>query len=202
MPWSKELRVDLPDVFPSYQEWLDTVAHPDDSICRTEEIYRYARGKHVIARRLLPKVIVEIGVRLGHSAHAFLRACPAATYIGMDLPGAGHGGTKVAGLDYVKKMLARHFPTAVVELHAVNTQMLTKYEGPKPDLFHVDGDHTFIGAMHDLHLAWNSGATYILIDDYTFLPDVKRAVDIFIRDIRPKTEFMLDTVRGDVLLTR
>jgi hypothetical protein len=47
------------------------------------------------------------------------------------------------------------------------------------DLIHVDGDHTFAGALHEMAFAWGLGPRVMLVNDYTFLEDVRRATDAF-----------------------
>ncbi len=54
----------LRDLFP---EWVD-----------------YYRMKWAIAKVLQPESILEVGVRFGYSARAFLEACPDAVYTGID----------------------------------------------------------------------------------------------------------------------
>ncbi len=59
---------------------------------RLMEIYRI---KYQVARAVAPASILEIGVRAGYSAAAFLAACPRARYVGLDKDDGSHGG--VAG---------------------------------------------------------------------------------------------------------
>jgi len=47
------------------------------------------------------------------------------------------------------------------------------------DLIHVDADHSFTGALHDMAFAWGLGPRVMLVDDYDFLEDVRRAVNTF-----------------------
>jgi len=56
----------------------------------------YYKTKWAIARVLQPASILEIGVRYGYSAAAFLNACPGATYLGIDLDSDTFGGVKGA----------------------------------------------------------------------------------------------------------
>src|SRR4051794_5262627 len=52
----------------------------------------YYRTKWAIARTLQPKRVLEIGVRYGYSALAFLDACPEAQYLGIDIDSDLYGG--------------------------------------------------------------------------------------------------------------
>jgi hypothetical protein len=47
------------------------------------------------------------------------------------------------------------------------------------DLIHVDADHTFAGALHDMAFAWGLGPRVMLVDDYAFLEEVRQAVGAF-----------------------
>jgi hypothetical protein len=193
--------------FIPYQMWLQEVAHPQDAICRTEAIYGYERGKFEISRRFLPSVIAEIGVRLGYSAHAFLLGTEEnASYFGYDICGGPHGGTSVAGFDFVSAMLRRNFPLAKVALIRSDTQKQTEMSLSGVDLFHVDGNHSFEGAMHDMRIAWptvKSGGV-MLVDDYDYIVAVKMAVDQFIRERIAEIQYHehLKTYRGDVIIIK
>ena len=194
-------------MFPTIEEWSRSVVHPSDDVIRHDlrGFYRCAREKYEIACRLKPNVIVEIGVRLGYSAHAFLSASPNAVYHGIDVWGGGHGGTQIAGKDYVFEMLTRNFPNAVVVLHSCDTQTMPWPVVPLADLFHVDGDHTTHGALHDMRGAseLNVRGGSMLVDDYDHLGEVRNAVEIFKQEFigkygYEKSEYV-PTFRGDVL---
>ena len=61
--------------------------HPADPFVQSlpldtlQECYLF---KHRLAQLLQPKSILELGVRYGYSAAAFLSACPMASYLGLD----------------------------------------------------------------------------------------------------------------------
>jgi hypothetical protein len=193
-------------MFLTIKDWVDTVVHPNDEVILREYhgIYGYCRCKYEIAKRIQPKVIVEIGVRLGYSAHAFLSAVPDAVYHGLDVWGGEHGGTNVAGADYVQSMLERHFREAEVVLHTCDTQTMVWPILPFPDLFHVDGDHTTEGALRDLQNAYEliAPGKAILVDDYDFIPDVKIAVEKFKTMVNLQYSEHIPSFRGDVLLIK
>ena len=76
--------------------------------------------KYLVARAVRPLRILEIGVRAGYSAAAFLAACPAARLVGLDKDDGSHGG--VAGyLRDAREMLLGRYPEAGVELHALDS---------------------------------------------------------------------------------
>jgi cephalosporin hydroxylase len=198
-------------MFISIQDWSSSVVHPNDNDIRYDLSghYRYCTGKYEIACKVKPKTIIEIGVRLGYSAHAFLSAVPTATYYGLDVWGGDHGdhgGTKIAGADYVHSMLKTHFSGATVVLHTCNTQAMSWPELPKADLFHVDGDHTTSGALNDMQKAFDLilPGSSMLVDDYDHLVEVKSAVDQFktMFASRIRTWEYIKTYRGDVLFVK
>lgn len=47
------------------------------------------------------------------------------------------------------------------------------------DLIHVDGDHSYDGALSDMLWAWERRPKTMLVDDYDYKPEVKRAVTAF-----------------------
>ena len=71
---------------------------------------------------------------------------------------------------------------------------------------HVDGDHSFSeNCFHDLQLLSMSTAhtgTVLLVDDYTYVQDVKNAVDIFIRSYahRISQTEMRPSLRGEFII--
>ena len=90
-----------------FQEILELTSSSDydfrESACAEDplrylfpEWVPYYRTKWAIARYLQPARILEIGVRFGYSAQAFLHACPNASYLGIDVDSSTHGGMKGA----------------------------------------------------------------------------------------------------------
>ena len=72
-------------------------ACPDDPLKHLfGEWVEYYRLKWAIARALQPRSILEIGVRYGYSAAAFLNACPRGHYLGIDLDSNTYGGVQGA----------------------------------------------------------------------------------------------------------
>jgi hypothetical protein len=170
---------------------------------RLRAIYRV---KHQVARALMPRTILEIGVRAGYSAAAFLAACPTAHFVGLDADNGSHGG--VPGyLDAAATMLLRRCKEAVIELYpwdsgdeAVVRCLRARYRGAF-DLAHIDGDHTEQGCARDLatciELVRPGG--YLLVDDYDLLPEVRRAADRFVCSTGCASLY-LPSPHGDLLL--
>jgi hypothetical protein len=135
----------------------------------------YYSFKHRIAQLLQPQTILEVGVRFGYSAAAFLSACPTAAYVGIDGETNSDGGVTDSN-QWALDMLRRHFPAAQVAILKIDTQKQRIPVGAV-DFAHVDGRHTEEGCLWDLH---NVHATWILVDDVDYIPEVGRAVKRFV----------------------
>lgn len=191
----------------TYEKWLQNVAAPDDKKCLNTGIYQCYNDKAGIVQRVIPtaKIIAEIGVRAGYSAHAFLSVLKdARVYIGYDLFESYTGWGR--GKENVEMLLQRDFPDVFSCFVQANTRHF-KFIGLKNvDLFNIDGDHTTIGCYQDMKLAWptiRSGGV-MLVDDYDFLKDVKAGVDKFIAEM--KIEILsvehVSSYRGDMILVK
>ena len=129
-----------------------------------------------IVKALAPKRIAEIGVRCGYSAWAMLQAAPEATYYGFDNYSYKPRQICQCASDY----LLRDYNTEIIELDSQQTSDLSNAI-KDIDLFHVDGDHSYAGAYHDLELAFGtlSESGKILVDD-TSVDEVAHACMDFI----------------------
>ncbi|MBE9032834.1 methyltransferase domain-containing protein [filamentous cyanobacterium LEGE 11480] len=137
------------------------IANPDDPLAaKFTEWEDYYRLKWAIARTLQPQSILEIGVRYGYSAHAFLDAMPQSQYLGIDLDCEMAGGVKGA-INWARKILA---PFAARVLVA-DSQAMSQFPGDRYDLIHVDGQQDGDSSFHDLSLAIQQG-DYVLVDGY------------------------------------
>jgi cyclopropane fatty-acyl-phospholipid synthase-like methyltransferase len=137
------------------------IAHPADPLRdRFAAWVDYYRLKWAIARILQPQSILEIGVRYGYSAHAFLDAVPQSRYVGIDLDCTAAGGVKGA-IDWAAQILAP-FQT---ELIVADSQAMSRFPGDRYDLIHLDGQQDGDSSFHDLQLAI-AQADYVLVDGY------------------------------------
>jgi len=138
--------------------------------------------KFALARLIRPRSILEIGVRAGYSALAFLTACPEASYVGIDNNGDMHGGFRGA-LDHARELLAP-FQAVLLEMTsaAYGEQLRHDPDQSAFDLVHVDGDHSLAGCLADLRLADRLQPRVILVDDVLGIPEVQSACDQFLRE--------------------
>lgn len=144
---------------------------------RTRDYYRL---KHAAVMFTGARKIGEIGVRAGYSAAAMVSVPWNVQYVGFDNDAGHHGG--VVGYFPRAEAVLSHYPNAQGSFHLADSQTLTELPGGPYDLVHVDGDHTYLGARHDIELCLDSGTKWVLVDDYDFLQDVRRAVDDVVRD--------------------
>lgn len=163
---------------------VGTESHADYASHMTDDFrLRYARFKYAVADVLHPQTIVEVGVRGGISAIAFLSACPDARFTGID----NGRDQREYGIDY--DTLVRNYFISLDARAAVlnvDSQSMERFEAC--DLCHIDGDHTFSGVRHDVVAAWRGGARWILCDDTN---DTATAAGIF-------TALSKDLNRGSV----
>src|SRR5205814_10569899 len=110
-------------------------ANPEDPLRdRFEEWVPYYRLKWAIARYLRPASILEIGVRFGYSAAAFLHGSPKARYLGVDLDTDDFGGVKGA-IEWARKIVAPF----QAELSVADSDKMERFPGETYDLAHADG---------------------------------------------------------------
>jgi predicted O-methyltransferase YrrM len=172
-----------------------------------QKFYDYYRHKYEICCQANPKVLLEIGVRWGYSAFAFLSAAPKAHYCGIDMIGGGHGGVRVDTFERVTAMLERHFPEATVELVRSDTRLLTAIPGRRCyDFIHVDGSHRHSACRHDLELAWQAARpeAMIVVDDYDYIDGVRRAVNHFLlaHSGQISRHWHVRSLRGDYIIIK
>lgn len=148
---------------------LGDIVHPGDRDAdwmqsKNSYIYYYAIGNHV-----RPKLAVEIGTRLGYSAKAISMGARDAWPTGdkvefhsFDNESYIEGSLSICKSYFDKCKYMNFVP------HAMDTGKVGALPLPdKADLFHIDGDHSFKGAFHDMILSKYSTKIggFILIDD-------------------------------------
>ena len=136
-------------------------ANPDDPLKHLfPELVTYYRTKWAIAHVLKPKSILEIGVRFGYSAVAFLDAAPSARYIGIDIDSVLFGGS-VGAIEWARSACKPFRAEFIVG----DSTKMERFPGERYDLIHIHGQQDGYGTMHDLVLATVQGS-YILVDGY------------------------------------
>jgi predicted O-methyltransferase YrrM len=172
-------------------------ACPTDPLAHLfEDWVPYYKLKAAIAAVLQPKSILEIGVRYGYSAAAFLHGCPTALYRGIDNNSSSFGGHPGA-IDWARTILNGKS----VELLVADSQTLNSFPGGVYDLIHIDGQQDGDGTYHDLELAVRQGST-ILVDGYLWTATNFQAVNEFLFRYKDALEFfgVIPAYAGELLI--
>ncbi|MGL4809835.1 MAG: hypothetical protein ACRC4O_13905, partial [Giesbergeria sp.] len=175
--------------FPTFQLWVQSVLNPRDlatgrgPYCfETDHWYRAYLNKHRIAAAIQPLSVLEIGVRYGYAAHAFLSTGTVRRYVGVDCDDPVINAMGEPTCAWAMEMLGRTTATPRRELVKVNTRETRVPELLQGELFdfaHVAADHTFEGALDDITQVWELTTRAVLIDDYFGSSPVHDAVDRF-----------------------
>jgi cephalosporin hydroxylase len=165
---------------------------------------KYYKIKYDIISEIQPKSIIEIGVRAGYSAYYFLQACPDAVYRGFDADNKTHGGQgPKAYCPWAEKILQEA---------GFDAKIYWPFDTQKHDalpevaeFYHIDGDHTVKGVMHDLDICFAdapSGA-HLLVDDYDYIKSVKKGIDKWIDKYSDQISWRYQkSFRGEILIQK
>ena len=172
-------------MFPPFDEWCDTVLHPEDTYpwnFRTPEFYEEYRLKYALAKVIQPTTILEVGVRFGYSAQSFFFAAPRATYVGLDKDEPSWGPYKGVPRLWAEDALHRVHPHADFLTWETDTQIEKQEFVPRGfDLVHIDADHSYKGALHDMLTFWAFCRRVMVVDDVSEILPVEMAVEDFLR---------------------
>jgi predicted O-methyltransferase YrrM len=176
--------------------FIDTANDQDPLKHLFEEWQPYYKLKWAIANVIKPKRILEIGVRFGYSAMAFLNASPTAEYVGIDANLPEYGG-EIGALDWAKAQL-QHEKVLLVE---ENSQDLTEFPGGIYDLIHVDGQQDGDGFYRDMQKAVRQ-ARFILVDGALWTNENALSSISFMRDYKDSIEWsvLIPGYAGELLI--
>jgi hypothetical protein len=183
--------------------------YPGDPFTPDVLAKEYYVQKYQVAAQLQPASVCEIGVRAGYAAFAFLSAVPEAEYLGIDSGTAD----REARVDYTRHARGVLMGFGRTHLMAADSQRLTRLPftstGARFEFVHVDGGHTTEACLHDLRLAQQSGARWILVDDFDVPADdagagmIRAACRVFLLDHEGWTaEYLANPLVGSLLLRR
>ena len=184
------ISVDVPLV-DSIRKLLESNWREDDWFgCDSKVIFHYAM-KADIFRRYAPQRVIEIGTRCGYSLLAFAAQNPSARFLCID---GAMDADSYDCLAHWRRLVDKHQIDAdlvVVDSHAVKSL-------PSVDFAHVDGDHSYAGALADLRLV--AGSRVILADDCDNR-EVRAAVETFAKEQARTVEYFDDGLRKVAILT-
>lgn len=160
--------------FPAFDGWCATL-HPEDThpwkFCTTE-FYDEYRTKYAIAVLIKPRSILEIGVRFGYSAYAFLSAGDVDVYIGLDFDEPSWGSYAGIPREWAQEQLRVAFPSVDIMTYKINTQTDASQLGEdKFELVHIDADHSYHGALNDMQKFWPFTGRVMVVDDFIEVQD-------------------------------
>lgn len=165
---------------------------PGDYFPCTEAALRHYAAKATACSTARPRRVLEIGTRAAYSLAAMHLVAPFARFICID---GGLDADSSATLAHARDTIRARGIDAellVVDSHAVRAV-------PRVDFAHIDGDHSYAGALADLRLA--AEAETILADDCCN-PAVFEAVQTFAAETGRHAEHFHDGLRAAALITR
>ncbi len=174
-------------------------ASPNDQLHYLfDEWVPYYRTKWATARYLRPGRILEIGVRYGYSALAFLNACPSAEYVGIELDTDSYGG-EAGALNWARQKTALYNAQFIV----ADSQKFDRFPGGDYDLIHIDGQQDEKGFEHDMEVALRQ-ASHVLVDGYFWTRENFLTASEFLFRNRDLIEFygVIPGYAGDLLIAR
>lgn len=188
-------------------EFDESIIAPNDPSASPDRIAQYKeyyKVKYELCKQKQPAIIAEIGVRAGYSAWTFLQASPTAIYTGLDANNGTHGGQ--GGQDgsfseWASSILSPYN----AKLVNIDTQKVDSLPVSNVDFFHVDGDHTTAGVIHDLNLALDciNENGLLVIDDIDYIREVAIGVNIWLNDNRDiVTSRYVKSLRGEMLIRK
>lgn len=173
--------------------WVpDDPFQPDDA----GHVERYYATKAAITHWLRPHRVLEIGVRAGYSALAMHMGCPMEMLYGYDADEGGWGGVR----GYAAHARATFTAWRIEHSLTICDTQLRSILAIGCQLAHVDGDHSYDGALHDITLCLRSGAAYVVVDDYAFAATVRAAADYAVRTNGLVARQVNDGYRGNLVI--
>lgn len=148
-----------------------------------------------LGKALGPTSFLEIGVRFGFSFLPVIQSAPGCKVaLGWDLE--TYGNNQIANENIGKYYTG----DCKWKVEHVDSQLMTSLPGFF-DLVSIDGCHDYDCKIHDLELCIGH-CNYVILDDYDYIPEVRRATDDFLRDHAGDIEWneYLPTFRGSQLI--
>jgi 2-polyprenyl-3-methyl-5-hydroxy-6-metoxy-1,4-benzoquinol methylase len=152
--------------------------------------------KYAICQTINPRSILEVGVRYGYSAIAFLKAAPDAIYLGIDNDTNSFGGTK-GSIRWAKKITGHYKANFLI----ADTQDMNTFPGDFYDFIHINGQQDGDGTSHDLELALEKGR-WILLDGFFWSKENLLSATYFLDKYKNFIEFSLviPSYAGELLI--
>ncbi len=148
-----------------------------------------------LGKVLNPTSFLEIGVRFGFSFLPTIQTATNCKYaLGWDLE--TYGNNDIA----IRNISEYYHGDCVWDIQHVDSQMQMSF--PQFfDLVSIDGCHDYECKIHDLKLCIGR-CNYVILDDYDYIPQVRQAVDDFLKTFPEHIEWneYIPTFRGSQLI--
>ena len=155
----------------------------------------YYEWYYALSKLLQPKSFMEIGVRFGFSFLPSMIGSDLLEYaLGWDLE--TYGNNTIAR----ENIQSYYHGPAKWEIEHIDSQIQSQL--PRFfDLVSIDGCHEYDGKIHDLKMAMKQ-SSYVIVDDYDYIPHVRQAIDFFLKEYRDYIEWneYVPTFRGTQII--
>ena len=149
-------------------------ANPRDPLVYLfDDWVNYYKVKWAITNVLKPASILEIGIRFGYSAAAFLSGHPTARYVGIDFVTDTYGSE--GAINWARNITRPFFTEFII----ADTQVMNCLPGGIYDFIHIGRQQDGDGCLHNLDLAIKQ-AYYVLVDGYLWTQHNFMAVSSFL----------------------
>ncbi|MGE3342320.1 MAG: class I SAM-dependent methyltransferase [Vicinamibacterales bacterium] len=176
--------------------YLKTLPHveADADYLNAPDYYPYLNA---LARDFKAERVLEVGVRFGYSAVAFIHGNSVREYVGLDydLYDPTSSTRSRENLDALRQQ--QHVDVTLLKVDTQSLDSLDLLGGRRFDFIHIDGDHSYEGALTDLRNFWNvlSVGGHMLVDDSIFYGAVRQACVDFAQEVN-EPHFDVKTYRG------
>jgi hypothetical protein len=174
--------------------------------------YRYANWQVLfgLSSKYKPQRVLEVGVMSGGGISAVLDGHAPSALVLCDYWSPEYKGSNYRSHDHIDTLLlGKSFAGTAQYLDGNSHVLLKQYRADNPtsefDLIHVDGDHSYSGALADIRDCWpmlRQGGCMV-VDDIIHAPSVVDAVNTFIHSVEHcYTELISTKPDGVVVLSK
>lgn len=133
----------------------------------------------MVIKKHRAKTFLEVGVQEGHTLRTAVKTGLLTELTLCDTWGPSFGGTNRGSNAHIEKLLDElGYAGTRTYLEGRSQDLLPKVTTPF-DVVHIDGDHSFQGALQDLMNGWRLTRYAMVVHDLAF-PEVSRAFHVFL----------------------
>ncbi len=176
--------------------YLKTLPHveAEADYLNAPDYYPYLNA---LARDFKAERVLEVGVRFGYSAVAFIHGNAVREYVGLDYDLYDPTSSTKSRENLEALRQQQHVDVTLLRVDTQSLDNLDMLGGRRFDFIHIDGDHSYEGALTDLRNFWNvlTVGGHMLVDDSIFYGAVRQACMDFAREVN-EPHFDVRTYRG------